>query len=134
MILLDTDTYTLHLNRPEEVLERCRTASEVPAITIITEIEVLRGRHHALFTAEDGSRLLRHSSSCTTLHHMMQFQVVPFDAAAVAEFDRRASTKDEEDRAGRSAHRQHRPGQRATLVTRNSQDQVPGLRIENWAD
>jgi tRNA(fMet)-specific endonuclease VapC len=65
------------------------------------------------------------------------FEIVPFDASASAEFDRLRSDK-KLKKIGRAdlliacialAHQ-------ATLVTRNLKhfEQVPGLRLENWAD
>jgi tRNA(fMet)-specific endonuclease VapC len=138
MIFLDTDTYTLHQRAQERVLERCRTAKEVPAITIATQIEVLRGRYDALFKAEDGARALRAQQVLAlTLQHMTQFQVVPFDATAATEFDRLLATKGLR-RIGRGdlLIASIALANQATLVTRNRKDfqKVPGLRIENWAD
>jgi hypothetical protein len=53
------------------------------SITIIGQIEVLRGRHEALFKAEDGRRLLRaRELLALTQQHMAQFLVVPVDDAA----------------------------------------------------
>jgi tRNA(fMet)-specific endonuclease VapC len=138
MILLDTDTYTLHQLAHERVMERYRTASEVPAITIVTQIEVLRGRHDALMKAEDGVRLLRAQRVLAlTLQHMASFQVVPFDDAAVAEFDRLRQVKSLR-RIGRGdlLIASICLANRATLVTRNLRHfrQVPGLETENWVD
>ena len=83
MILLDTDTYTLHHLGHEKVLARFRAAGEAVSITIIGQIEVLRGRHEALFKAEDGRRLLRaRELLALTQQHMAQFLVVPVDDAA----------------------------------------------------
>jgi len=138
MILLDTDTYTLHQRAQERVLERCRTANEVPAITIATQVEVLRGRYDALFKAEDGARLLRAQQGLAlTLQHLAQFQVVPFDAVAAAAFDRLLGTKGLR-RIGRGdlLIASITLANKAMLVTRNSRDfrKVPGLQSENWAD
>jgi tRNA(fMet)-specific endonuclease VapC len=99
---------------------------------------VLRGRHDALFKAENGDRLLHAQRLLAlTVQHLRQFPVVPFDGAAAAEFDRLRENK-KLKKIGRGdlliaaialAHR-------ATLVTRNLKDfrQVPGLQVENWAD
>ena len=138
MILLDTDTYTLHQRAHERVVERCRTAKEVPSITIATQIEILRGRYDDLFKAVDGDRVLRAQEVLAiTLQHMAQFPVVPFDASAVTEFDRLRGTKGLR-RIGRGdlLIAAIALANRATLVTRNSRDfrKVPGLQIENWAD
>jgi tRNA(fMet)-specific endonuclease VapC len=138
MILLDTDTYTLHQRAHDRVLERSRAASEVPAITIPTQIEVLRGRYDAVFKAEDGPRLLHAQQVLAlTLQHIQQFPVIPFDAAAAAEFDQlRQNKKLKKIGRGDLLIASITLANRATLVTRNLKDfrQVPGLQLENWAD
>ncbi len=138
MILLDSDSYTLHQYGQEKIVERCGTATEAASITIVTQIEVLRGRHDALLKAENGDRLLHAQRLLAlTVQHLRQFPVVPFDDAAAAEFDRLRENK-KLKKIGRGdlliaaialAHG-------ATLVTRNLKDfrQVPGLQVENWAD
>ena len=72
-----------------------------------------------------------------TTQHLTLFQVVPFDAAAAAEFDRLRRNK-RLKKVGRAdlLIAVIALAQRATLVTRNVRDfrQVPGLRVENWAD
>lgn len=138
MILLDTDCCTLHQYGQERNAERCRVADEVASITIVTQMEVLRGRHDALFKAEDGTRLLHAQTVLAfTVQHMMQFPVVLFDAAAAVEFDRLRQAK-KLKKIGRADLSIAAIGlaQRATLVTRNLKDfrQVPGLQVENWAD
>ncbi|HYT94202.1 MAG TPA: type II toxin-antitoxin system VapC family toxin [Gemmataceae bacterium] len=138
MIVLDTDTYTLHQFAHERVVERCRTASEAPAITIVTQIEVFRGRHAAIIKAEDGARLLHAQQVLVlTLQHMAQFRVVPFDDAAAAMFDQLRQHK-KLKKIGRAdlLIASIVLANRATLVSRNLKDfrQVPGLQVENWAD
>ncbi len=138
MTLLDTDIYTLYELGRASVLERFRTAGEVPAITIVTQIEVLRGRHEALIKAEDGTRLLHAQQILTlTVQHMTQFRVVPVDAAAAAEFDRLRREK-KLKKIGRAdlLIACIALANRATLVTRNLRHfrQVAGLQVENWAD
>jgi tRNA(fMet)-specific endonuclease VapC len=138
MILLDTDSFTLHQYGQERFVERYRTASEDPALTIITQIEALRGRYDAVLKAEDGARLLAAQQGLIrTMNHLTSFAVVPFDEAVTAEFDRLRQIK--------GLKKIGRPdlliaaialANRATLVTRNLKDfrKVPGLQIENWAD
>lgn len=138
MILLDTDTLTLHQHGHARLLDRCRTAPEVPTITIITRIEVLRGRHDAVLKAEDGARLLRANHVLDlTLQHLAEFAVVPVDSAAAAAFDRLLVTKGLR-RIGRAdlLTASIALANRAILVTRNLKDfrKVPGLQVENWVD
>jgi tRNA(fMet)-specific endonuclease VapC len=138
MILLDTDTYTLHQLANEMVLERFQAASEASMITIVTQIEVLRGRQDALIKAEDGARVL-HAQLVLglTIQHMKHFQVVSFNAAAAAEFDRLRQSKGTK-RIGRGdlLIAAICLANKATLVTRKLKDfrKVPGLQFENWAD
>jgi tRNA(fMet)-specific endonuclease VapC len=138
MILLDTDTYTLHQFAHARVLERSRAASEVPSITIVTQVEVLRGRHEAFIKAEDGGRALHAQQVLAlTLQHMAQFRVVPLDDAAAAEFDRLRQTKGlKKIGRGDLLIASIALANKAALVSRNTKDfrKVPGLLIENWAD
>jgi tRNA(fMet)-specific endonuclease VapC len=138
MILLDTDCYTLHQYGQERILERCQTASEKASITIVTQIEVLRGRHESLFKAEDGDRILHAQRVLAlSLQHMKQFPVVPFDDAAATTFDQlRGNKKLKKIGRGDLLIAAITLAHHATLVTRNLKDfrQVPGLLVENWAD
>jgi tRNA(fMet)-specific endonuclease VapC len=138
MILLDTDTFSLHQFGHPRVAERIAGASEIPAITIITQIEALRGRYDAVLKAEDGTRMLRALQGLErTIQHLALFKIVPFDAAAAAEFDRLRENK-KLKKIGRADLLIAASAQanRATLVTRNLKDfrLVPGLQVENWAD
>jgi len=138
MILLDTDTYTLHQLGHESVLERFAAASEVASITIITQIEVLRGRQEALFKAEDAPRILRAQQLLVaTIQHMGEFQVVLLDDTAAAEFDRLRQIKGlKKIGRGDLLIASIALANRALLVTRNLKDfrKVPSLQIENWVD
>lgn len=138
MILLDTDSYTLHQHGQERILQRFRTAGEAAAIALVTQIEVFRGRYDAVFKAEDGARLLRAQQVLAlTVQHMRQFLVVPFDDAAATEFDRlRGNKKLKKIGRGDLLIAAIAVAHRATLVSRNRKDfrLVPGLRLENWAD
>jgi tRNA(fMet)-specific endonuclease VapC len=138
MIVLDTDTFSLHQLGHQRLLERCQEAPELAAITILTQIEVLRGRHEALLKARDGDQLLRaRQSLIRSTRHLALFPVVSFDAAATAEFDRLRLNK-KMKKIGRAdlLIACIAVANRATLVTRNLKHfrQVPGLRVENWAD
>jgi tRNA(fMet)-specific endonuclease VapC len=138
MILLDTDAFSLHLFGYARLLERIRAANEAPAITIVTQIEVLRGRQEALMKAADATQLLRAQAGLVrSAEHLASVRIIPFDVTSAAEFDRLRQIK-QLKKIGRAdlliasialAHR-------ATLVTRNLRDfrQIPGLQVENWAD
>jgi tRNA(fMet)-specific endonuclease VapC len=138
MILLDTDTFTLHHAGHVKVADRASKAAEAPRSTIVTQIEALRGRQDAVMKAEDGERLLRAQRLLlSTVQHLALFPIVPFDDAAAAEFDRLRQTKGLK-KIGRAdlLIASIALANKATLVTRNLKDfrKVTGLQLENWAD
>ena len=138
MILLDTDTLGLLAAGHTRVAAKYNTATEPVATTIITRIEVLRGRFDFVLKAVDGDQLQRAQHWLEQSERDLgRFGIVPINADAAAEFDRLLQDK-KLRKIGRAdlliacialAHR-------ATLVTRNIRHfrQVPGLRVENWAD
>jgi tRNA(fMet)-specific endonuclease VapC len=138
MILLDTDTLTLLLRRQPQVSARHRAAQDTVAISVITRIEVLRGRFASVLTAADGAELQRAQELLEgTIRDLAAYPVVLIDAAAAGEFDRLR-----QDRRLRKIGRADlliaciALANDATLVTRNLRhfQQIPGLRLDNWAD
>jgi tRNA(fMet)-specific endonuclease VapC len=139
MIVLDTDTLTLFLHDHPRVVERMQRATDELAVTIISRIEILQGRFDSLLKATDGVELQRGQ------HRLLKAErdlariprVLPIDAAAAGQFDRLRS-----NRKLRGIGRTDlliaciTMANGATLVTRNLKHfrQVPGLRVENWAD
>jgi len=88
MILLDTDSLSLHLFGHQRLLARVQAASEVPAITVVTQLEVLRGRAEALLKAADAEQLLRAQQGLfRSREHLAVFRIIPFDSVSAAEFD-----------------------------------------------
>lgn len=138
--LLDTDVFTLaHLGRHglRDRIATERAANEV-VISLVTRIEVLRGRFDAVLKAADGAALARALDGLRSSEaHLAEYRVLPFDAPAVAEFDRLR-----EDKKARKAGRNDlliactALANDATLVTRNTKDvqHIPNLKLENWAD
>jgi tRNA(fMet)-specific endonuclease VapC len=138
MTLWDTDTLTLYFAAHPRVLERVRSAEEVPVTSIVSRIEVLQGRFDSVLKAQDGDQLLAAQERLAAAElGLAKFSIVLFDASAVTEFDRLRQNK-KLKKIGRAdlliaslalAHR-------ATLVTRNLRHfrQVPGLLLENWVD
>jgi tRNA(fMet)-specific endonuclease VapC len=139
MHLLDTDTLTyLHAGHPR-VVRRLRELDDPDVgTTIITKIELLRGRFEFMLKAASGTDLLRaHQMLTRTEELLAQILVVPLDEAAAVEFDRL-----------RAARRLRKIGRadlliasvalahRATLVTRNVRhfQQIPRLTVTNWVD
>jgi tRNA(fMet)-specific endonuclease VapC len=139
MHLLDTDTLTyLHAGHPR-VVERLRQLADPDVgTTIITKIELLRGRFDFVLKAADGSELLRAQQLLVRTEELLaQILILPMDEAAAVQFDRLRAIK-RLRKIGRAdllissivlAHR-------ATLVTRNVRHfkQVPGLSVTNWMD
>jgi tRNA(fMet)-specific endonuclease VapC len=139
MHVLDTDTLThLYAGHPR-VVEHLQTLDDpVVGTTIITRIEVLRGRFDFVLKAETGAELLRAQQLLVRSEELLsQLLVVPIDESAAIQFERLRATKGLK-KIGRAdllvasiALSQH-----ATLVTRNLRHfrQVPGLSLANWVD
>ncbi|MCI0463171.1 MAG: type II toxin-antitoxin system VapC family toxin [Gemmataceae bacterium] len=139
MYLLDTDTLTwLHLGR-SPVAQRARQVGEEQlATTIITVIEIMRGRYDALLKAADAEELLRAQQRLDVSAALLQdIPVIAVDEGAAAEFAKLLQHK-KLKKIGRAdlLIASIALAQRATLVTRNLKDfqLVPGLPIANWAD
>lgn len=138
MILLDTDILTLWLTGHAKVGRRVLQTSDPVAITVISRIELLRGRFDFLLKADDGARIqVAQARLDQTERQLAGLAVVSIDAGSAAEFDRLRQVK-KLKQIGRAdlliacmamAHR-------ATLVTRNLRHfrQISGLMLENWAD
>jgi tRNA(fMet)-specific endonuclease VapC len=139
--LLDTDLFTLAHQAKHGLRARIdaeRAASNGVAVSIVTRIEVLRGRFDAILKAADAPGLLRLQTRLAESEALLQaFEIIPFDARAADQFNRLLADK-KFKKIGRAdfliacvalAHD-------ATLVTRNRKDfqSIPNLRIENWAD
>ena len=139
MFLLDTDTLTWAHAGHEGIAARIRQVGEENvATTIITEVEILRGRHEFLLKASDGEQVVRAQQFLDGSKELLAtLPIIPLDDAAAGEFDKL--------RQNRKLKKIGRPdlliaaialAQRATLVTRNVKHfrQVPGLLVENWMD
>ncbi len=139
MYLLDTDTLTHLYAGNSNVVERLKAVedSEI-GITIITKVEVLRGRIDYLLKAETGVDLLKAQELLFRTEELLShLLIVPISQAASVEFERlRAVSKFR--KIGRSdlLIASITLANRATLVTRNTRHfkQIPGLRVENWVD
>ncbi len=139
MHLLDTDTLThLHAGHPR-VIERLRKLDDPDVgTTVITRIELLRGRFDFVLKAATGAKLLRAQQWLVRTEELLaQIIIVPLSKAAADRFDHLREIK-RLKKIGRAdlliasialAHR-------ATLVTRNVHHfrQVPGLTVTNWVD
>ena len=139
MYLLDTDTLTYLYHGHSKVIEHLTTIknSEV-GITIITKVEVLRGRIDYLLKAETGVNLLKAQELFFRTDELLsQLLIVPIDQAASVEFERlRAVSKYRKIGRADLLIASITLANKATLVTRNKRHfkQIPGLRVENWVD
>ncbi|MBM4078351.1 MAG: type II toxin-antitoxin system VapC family toxin [Planctomycetes bacterium] len=139
MHLLDSDTLTyLHEGHPRVVARMRDLADPDVGISIVTRIEVLRGRFEFVLKAATAAELLRAQQLLTRTEELLaQMLVVPLDAAAVAEFERLRTAR-ELRKIGRAdlLTASIALARRATLVTRNVRHfrQVPGLNVVNWVD
>ncbi len=139
MHLLDTDTLSL-LQRGNPKVAQALEASDDPelAITLVTKIELLRGRHDFVLKAATGEQLLRAEKWLQeTEFFLLKTPVIYPDTAVAAQFDRLRLMKDLR-KIGRAdlLIASTVLANNATLVTRNVRHfkQVTGLKIVNWAD
>ncbi len=138
MLLLDTDILSL-LQRGHARVVDALEASDDPelAITLITKIELLRGRHDFVLKAATGEQLLRAEKWLKeTEVFLLKTPVVYPDTAAATQFDRLRLMKGLR-KIGRAdlLIASIVLANDARLVTRNIRHfkQIPGLKIVNWA-
>jgi tRNA(fMet)-specific endonuclease VapC len=139
MYLLDTDTVThLHSGNTNVINRLENLQDEEVAITIVTKLEILRGRIDYLLKAFSGSDLLKaqelFSRSETLLN---QLPVILIDPNAANQFDRLQDIS-KFRKIGRSdlLIASIALANQAWLVTRNLRHfrQIPHLFLENWVD
>jgi tRNA(fMet)-specific endonuclease VapC len=139
LYLLDTDTLSrLHAGDARVQKHQERFDPAEVATTIITRIEILRGRFEFALKAADGQQLEQAQGWLQRSERLLnQIPVVFIDAAAAAEFDKLRQNK-KLKKMGRAdlLIAAIALAQPATLVTRNLKDfrLVPGLQVENWVD
>ncbi|MDB9422050.1 type II toxin-antitoxin system VapC family toxin [Microcystis aeruginosa] len=139
MYLLDTDTLTdLHAGNTNIINRLESLQDEEVAITIVTKVEILRGRIDYLLKAFSGRDLLKaqelFSRSETLLN---QLPVILIDPDAANQFDRLQGIS-KFRKIGRAdlLIASIALADQATLVTRNLRHfrQIPHLFLENWVD
>jgi tRNA(fMet)-specific endonuclease VapC len=121
------------------VVERLKSVADIEVgITIITKVEILRGRIDYLLKAETGANLLKAQELLFRTEGLLNdLAIVPINQAASIEFDRlRAVSKFRKIGRADLLIASITLANRATLVTRNLRHfkQIPGLRVENWVD
>lgn len=139
MHLLDTDTITyLHAGHSGVLQHLNELADADVGTTVITKIELLRGRFDYVIKAATGAEILRAQQLLARTEELLaQMMIVPMDEASAVQFDRLRATR-KLRKIGRadlfiaSIALVHR----AALVTRNLRHfrQVPGLKVINWVD
>jgi tRNA(fMet)-specific endonuclease VapC len=139
MYLLDPDTLThLHAGN-SNVLARLKSVIDIEVgITIITKVEVLRGRIDYLVKAESGASLLKAQELLFRTETLLsELLIIPIDRPASIEFDRlRDISKFRKIGRADLLIASITLANRAILVTRNLRHfkQIPGLKVENWVD
>jgi tRNA(fMet)-specific endonuclease VapC len=139
VILLDTDTLTyLHEGHPR-VLQRLQNSDDPEiAVTVISKVEMLRGRFDFLLKAATGAEVERAARLLVRTEDLLaQLPIIRFDTTAAVQFDRLRLLPSVR-KIGRAdlLIASITLANRAILVTRNQRhfQQVPGLRIVNWID
>ena len=139
MYLLDTDTLTrLHTGHSRVHEQLRRLGRTEVATSLVTRIELLRGRFEFLLKASNGDELLRaHRWLIKSETLLAEFPVFPPDRASAAIFDQ-LRTQRKLRKIGRADLLIGciALARRATLVTRNVRHfgQIPGLTVVNWID
>jgi predicted nucleic acid-binding protein len=140
MIILDSDIFTLFTYGHANVRKHFDALpdDEQIAVTVITRMEVLRGRTDSLLKAADEAQLRAATERLQKTEELLDdFLLLHVDEAAIRHFG--------DLRAHKKLNKMKRPdlliacialAQNALLVTRNTKDfdKVPGLRLANWAD
>lgn len=140
MYLLDSDTLTHLYAGHSRVLEHLQLVHDrVVGTTIISKVEILRGRFEFMLKAATGNELLRAQVLLAKSEEFLsQLVVVPINEAVVTQFERLLTVKrfKKIGRADLLIASVTLAQPRATLVTRNLRHfrQIPGLSLENWVD
>lgn len=139
MFLLDSDIATLVMREHERVLARLATVDPARvALTLVTRLEMLRGRIDAVLKAATADELLRACRGLATSETFIgAYRIVPISRAAAELFVQlRANKKLKRIGPADMLQAAIALAAGATLVTRNTKDyaNVPGLKRENWAD
>ena len=137
MFVVDTDILALLQRGDERVLAHFQEARWEVAATVISRMEILRGRFAAIRKASDGDQmLLARERLAQSEEHLRQVPILDVDAEVVKQFDRLRGKK-----ALKKLSRfdlllaSIALANKATLATANSKHfkKVPGLKVENWS-
>ncbi|MEZ4865614.1 MAG: hypothetical protein R3C14_30160 [Caldilineaceae bacterium] len=139
MYLLDTDTLTyLYAGHPRVTSRLQKVNDTAVGTTIITKIEVLRGRMDAVLKADSAERLLYAQQLWVQSERRLdELIIVALNQPAVAVFERlNAATMLRKVGRADLLIGSIALANRATLVTLNRRhfEKIPGLKLENWVD
>jgi tRNA(fMet)-specific endonuclease VapC len=139
MHLLDTDTLTFYFADHVKVVRAYRLmADDEVGTTVVTRIEMLRGRFDHLLKAATGAEVLRAQELLTKAEtDLVRVKTMPFDSRALTVFESLRRLKNLK-RIGRADMliASIALANRAVLVTRNLRHfrLVPNLQLANWVD
>ena len=139
MYILDTDTLThLHSGNPN-VVENLKALEDTDIrITVITKIELLRGRFDFLMKASDKSQIIKAQLLLYRTEKLLsQIQILPVDGKAASNFEKlQANSKLRKIGRADILIASISLANRAKLVTRNIRHfrLIPGLIVTNWVD
>ncbi|MCI0703196.1 MAG: PIN domain-containing protein [Planctomycetia bacterium] len=139
LYLLDTDMMTLWFYQNAKVRARFDAVAKTDrvAISLITRVEVLRGRFEAVLKAANRAEWLESQRRLRlTEEGLEDVEIVMIDDAAADQFDiLRAHKKLKKIDRGDMLQAAIALANDATLVTRNTKDyaNIPNLKLENWA-
>ena len=135
LYILDTDHISLSQRKDPTILQRmAEVGQDALAITVITVEEQIKGRFNVIKRASSGPKLIRaYAYLQTTFVHLNTMQILPFDQAANAHYERlrkqkiRVGTQDLRIAAIALSIN-------GTVVTRNWKDfeKGPNLTLEDW--
>jgi len=138
LFLLGTDIASLVLHEHDRILARIVEVSRDDIdLSLITRLEMLRGRFEAVFKSATAKELLRAASGLARSETFLgEFRVVAIDESVAERFEQlRAIKKLNKIDRGDLLQAAIALANGATLVTRNTKDyaNVPNLLVENWA-
>ena len=83
MIVFDSDAMVLFATGHQQLNKRLNAATEIVVTTVITRIELVRGRFDFLLKASDGAQLQRAQHWLTqTERDLRRFVILPIDDVA----------------------------------------------------
>lgn len=140
MIVLDSDIVTLlSYGQTDKLQQRIAAVQEREelAVTIITRMEILRGRFDAILKAANEDELLKAMDRFRSSRRLLDsFRLLEVNEDAAQHFKQMLKAKKKPKRRADLLVACIALAHDGLLVTRNIKDykDIPGLRVENWAD